>query len=128
MIKSTRFGKAPLMVVLMGVICVGLISACGGRRNQSNNQATGVPQAAPAATATVRPFPTAIPDTPTVVPATATNVSPTVAATAVPPMAVPPTAAPAQSNKSGDALEQLLNQLDAANAAGDNLSDVPEIK
>jgi hypothetical protein len=109
--------------LFIGVICISVLAACGGRRAPTESIPANPPQATTAPQATAAPQKTQ----PTVTPA-----QPTSAPTVIPPKATSTATAtpagPAKSSQSGAALDQLLEQLFSANSSADQLNDVPQLK
>ncbi len=93
--------RSSLIGLLVGsLVGVSVLTACGGR--------SAGPQVP------VKPQTTAVPQ----------NASPQATAPGV----TSGPAATTEADPAGDALEQLLQKLDTANASGDSLNDVPEVK
>jgi hypothetical protein len=125
-----------LKSLIVGVMCVSVLAACGGPRSTSGSAAIAAPQAT-VVPQNVKPVATPVSAQPTSAPAMApttslaTAESPTV--TPVPtstaaPAATATSTGPAKSSQSGAALEQLLQQLSNANDSADQLNDVPQLK
>ncbi|MBI5567175.1 MAG: hypothetical protein HY870_19915 [Chloroflexi bacterium] len=112
--------------VVLSVLCIATLAACGGRRSQTESIPTNPPQAT-AAPQKAQPTTVPAPAQPTTVPAVEQAT-----ATALPTATLEPaataTVAPAKSSESGAALEQMLEQLFNANNSADQLDDVPQVK
>ncbi len=120
------------LIALLITLSLGasLLTACGGRG--ASLQVTAKPPATAIRQATAAPPATLAPQLATAAPQSTvpqpTALSTTTVSTIAPSATVVPAAATASPDTSGDALEQLLQKLDTANSASDNLGDVPEIK
>lgn len=118
--RSTRSQPRVWAAGVVCLVCAVALSACGGQRGQPQNNAPTAQPATAASQPTPRPpDPTSAP-APTQAPATEVT-----APTAAPASTEAP--APA-SDPLGDEVDQLLRQLNDANAAADTLDDVPELK
>ena len=114
---------------MIGMMCIAVLTACGGGSSNSGKVATAAPvapQVTTAPKATVAPqnvHPTATP-----VPAQPTSAVTTEPTATAAPVATATSASPAKSNTSSAALDQVLEQLFNANNSADQLNDVPQLK